>query len=305
MHPGSLFIRIVSPASLLLTVLTALAAAGATPDLKGSLPQGFEGGSWKPAGDYTYAPDNLYNYINGAADFFISYGFIQLAGREYRQGSEKKRTVTIDIYDMGTTLNAFGVFGSKRDAESAPLQIGAGAFGTAQYLFLYKDRYYVEIQAYPAESGDLLAGMAQKVAARLPGGHTPPAELNYLPAAGRVPGTEKYITGGILGHGFLDRGLVCNYLLEGAEVMAFLVFFPSASDAGRALESYKRYLESAGEAWQELKGLEERGFVSREPYHKTVIAARQAAFIAGVADLTHLEKGKDLLMSLLKNLPQR
>ena len=305
MHQNPLTMKSVVLATLLLTFLSAVTAAGTSFTLKDSLPQSFEGSAWKPAGDHAYAPENLYNYINGAADLFISYGFIELVGREYSQGSEKKRNVTIDIYDMGTTLNAFGVFRSKRDPESTTLKIGAGAFGTSKYLFWYKDRYYVEIQAYPVENRDVLIGMAQHVEGMLPGQNAPPSELNYLPAESRVPGTEMYITGGILGHGFLDRGLVCKYLVDGEEVMAFVVFFPSAGDAGKALESYKRYLEQSGETCQELHGVGEGGLVSREPYHKTVIVARQAAFIAGVADLSRPDRGKDLLKHLLENLPQR
>lgn len=295
----------IIPGALLLIALSARTAAAPAFNLKESLPQTFAGGAWQRAGEHAYTPENLYNYINGAADLFIAYGFIQLAGAEYRLASEKKSMVIIDIYDMGSSLNAFGVFRSKRDPQSKTLNIGAGAFATSQYVFLYKDRYYVEIQAYPAHEGDVLTAMAQTLAGILPGQNAPPSELSYLPARNRISGTELYITGGILGHGFLDRGLVCNYLLDGAEVMAFLVFFPSPGDAGRALESYKRYLEGAGEAWQELKGSGESGFVSREPYHKTVMAARKGAFIAGIADLPRPDRGKDLLKHLLENLPQR
>lgn len=296
--------RSVIPATLLLMLLSAAAAVDAPFNLKNSLPKSFAGNSWKQTDGHTYTRENLYNYIDGAADHFIAYGFIQLAGVEYRHASAEKGTVIIDVYDMGSTLSAFGIFRSKRDPESKTLQIGAGALASSNYIFLYKDRYYVEIQAYTGEEGDILRDMAQTLAGILPGQNTPPSELNYLPARDRVPGTELYITGGILGHGFLDRGLVCNYRLNGEEVMAFLVFFPSPGDAAKALESYKRYLEGAGEAWQELKGSGESGFMSREPYHKTVMAARKGAFIAGIADLSRGEKGMDLLMNLLKNVPR-
>ncbi|MBU0985670.1 MAG: hypothetical protein KKH68_00325, partial [Proteobacteria bacterium] len=66
---------------------------------------------WKLAEQpYRYIPPNLYEYINGAAEFFIAYGFTELAGANYAPVSGDKDTVTVDIYDMGNKLNAFGVF---------------------------------------------------------------------------------------------------------------------------------------------------------------------------------------------------
>ena len=281
------------------------AQLGAATDVRKMLPPQSAGSEWRLVGDnYSYLPDTLYNYINGAADLFISYGFVALAGGEYRRGSDKRENVTVDIYDMGSTLNAFGVFQSKRDPEVRSFTLGAGAFGTEKYVFFYKGRFYVEIQAYVLSSttSDVVMKMAQQVDRSIGEDSAPPSELRYLPDDNRVAGSEMYITGGILGHGFLDRGLLCDYTIGGETVKAFVVFFSSGDLAVKALDDYKSYLERSGEKWQAIDGLGEKGFTSREPYHKKILVAQQGAFVAGVADLSQPSKGEELLKRILGTL---
>ena len=268
------------------------------------LPQDSGVGGWQLSENHHYLPENLYNYINGAADLFVSYGFIKLVGAEYVSGPGKQENLVVDIYDMGSKLNAFGIFQSKRDPASKSLKIGAGAFGGKRYVFFYKDRFYVEIQSYlpNGKDGDIAVMMAQKVAGEIPGNCIPPFELNYLPDASRVAGSEVYITGGILGHAFLDKGLVSDYTIGDGVVKAFVAFFPSREHAVEALDQYKRYINAAGETWQLLNGFGERGFFSREPYQKTVLVAQMSHFVVGVANLSHAEKGKELLKRIMREI---
>lgn len=296
--------RILAGGTLCFIFLCGAQLKAAT-DVRKMLPPQSAGSEWRLVGDtYSYLPDTLYNYINGAADLFISYGFVSLAGGEYRRGSDQPGNVTVDIYDMGSTLNAFGVFQSKRDPEVRSLTLGAGAFGTEKYVFFYKGRFYVEIQAYVLSSttSDVVMKMAQQVDQRIGGDAAPPSELRYLPDDNRVAGSEMYITGGILGHGFLDRGLLCDYTIGGETVKAFVVFFSSGALAVKALDQYKSYLERSGEKWQVLNGLGENGFASQEPYHKHILVAQQGAFVAGVADLSQSSNGEELLKRILRTI---
>ena len=268
------------------------------------LPVSSDTGIWKLESKHSYTPDDLYNYINGAADLFISYGFVELAGAHYRYGTDGQETVVVDIYDMGKKLNAFGVFQSKRDPEVPVLDIGAGAIGNEKYIFFYKDRFYVEIQAFSPDGQKSSAAltMAREVAGRIPGDTSLPVELGYLPEADQVMGSVLYITGGILGHGFLDRGILCDYRVNGEVVKAFIAFFPSPEQAVKALNLYKDYLKKAGETWEARKGFGENSFTGQEPYHKTILVAQQGVFVAGVADLSSAQKGEALLRGILSKI---
>lgn len=260
---------------------------------------------WKPEGEpYRYVPENLYEYINGGADYFIAYGFIALTGANYSPVSGGMDSVTVDIYDMGDKLNAFGVFQPRRDSQAPSLNIGTGSFGSDDYVAFHKDRYYVEIQAYITGKKEkrVVKDMASTIVAHLPGDDSLPHELSYFPEKSRIAGSERYIRGGILGHAFLDRGMVCEYRIEGKKVTAFVAFLPSYRDAVMAVEHHRSFLEKSEKACLPLEGFGMHSFVSEEPFHKTIIVKQAGTFVAGVYDLTSVEAGKRLLTGILRNL---
>jgi hypothetical protein len=256
---------------------------------------------------YQYSAHNLYDYINGAADFFIGYGFVSLIGASYASEFATEDSITVDIYDLGEKLNAYGVFQARRNPELPSLEIGAASFGDDDYVCFYKDRYYVEI--YPLIEHDRREGqhlvMARKVEERIPGDSGPPGELSYFPEAGRNPGSEKYIKGGILGHAFYDRGLVSEYTIEAETVSAFVAFFSSKEEAGIAISKHQDYLHASKSTCAPLEGFGDRGFVSQEPYHKNILVVQEGAIIIGVYDLSAHEKGLDLLQGILKRAKHR
>ena len=259
---------------------------------------------WKMAdAPHYYGPQDLFEYINGAADFFIAYGFVSLEGAYYSSGTDADDSVSIDIYDMGGKLNAFGVFQSKRASDAPTLNIGAASFGGVGYLAFYKDRYFVEINAFIKtdkwKTQPLI--MAQQLAALLPGDASAPHELSYFPEPGQIKGSERYVKGGILGHAFLDRGIVCNYEIEGETVTVFLALFPSKGAAEGSFSQHEKFLQEYGPCVP-LAGLGERAIISQEPYHNHILIVRTGSCIIGVYDLSIPEKGKPILERLLERL---
>jgi hypothetical protein len=253
---------------------------------------------------YRYGPQDLYQYINGEAESFVAYGFVSLQGANYSLGSDNDGFITVDIYNMGERLNAFGVFQSKRGGEPSSVNIGAGSFGRDGYLAFYKNKYFVEILSFVKDeqwkTQDVV--IARKVAAKIKGDIGPPRELSYFPMAGKIEGSERYVKEGILGHAFLGRGLICDYKIEGDVVSAFVAFFPSGKDAGSAFASHQDFLRRSGGACSPLNGLGVRGFVSQEPYHKNILLAQKGSFVIGVYDLAAAQKGMALLADILKRI---
>jgi hypothetical protein len=286
------------------TCISPLAASGDESIFTTALPSP----EWRVEGrPYGFRPQNLYEYINGEAEFFIAFGFIELKGANFTCVSGGNDTVTIDIYNMGNKLNAFGVFQSKRGGQVSALNLGAASMGSDDYVAFYKDRFFVEIQAYitsEKEKGGLET-MAASIAAQLPGDNTPPSELFYLPEKNRITGSERYIKGGILGHAFLDRGMVGDYRIQGQKITAFVAIFPSSRDAVNAVKQHRSFLLKSGEKCMPFDGVGHHGFVSEEPYHQNIIETQTGAFVAGVYDLSTIEPGKTVLADIIKNIKQR
>ncbi len=165
---------------------------------------------WHPEGEVkVYGLDNLWEYIDGAAERFVMYGFQILRFREF---SKKELMMTVEIYDMGSPLNAFGIYTTERTAEGKRLSIGTEAVLGPSHGLLLKDRYYVKIIMLRGllddESGETLL---KSIEPHLKGKSGLPSELNILPTRERIIGSEKYVTQAYLGLSELKNVLFADY----------------------------------------------------------------------------------------------
>ena len=143
--------------------------------------------------------------------------------------------------------------------------------------------------------------IAQNVSDNLPGDTLPPSELSYFPEQGKVKGSERYIRGGILGHAFLDKGLICDYRIGDKNVSAFLAFFPSKKAAEASYSQHMAFLQESGES-SPLNGIGDRGLISQEPYHNTIIIVQKGSFEIGVYNLSTPQEGMQILESIVERL---
>lgn len=55
----------------------------------------------------TYTGSGLYGFMNGGSDLYLEYGFQKLTTRDIEYDGEE---YTVDIYEMATPLDAFGIY---------------------------------------------------------------------------------------------------------------------------------------------------------------------------------------------------
>jgi hypothetical protein len=165
---------------------------------------------WHPEGKVkVYGPDDLWEYINGAAERFVIYGFQILRFREF---SKEELMMTAEIYDMGSPLNAFGIYTTERPVEEKRLSIGTEAVIGPSHCLLLKDRYYIKVimlrGVLDDESG---VAVLKSIESHIKGKSGFPAELNILPTRGRVSGSERYVTEAYMGLSELKNVLFADY----------------------------------------------------------------------------------------------
>jgi hypothetical protein len=166
---------------------------------------------WTPASEVrTYGPENLWEYINGAAELFLSYDFQGLRSCDLSQGD---LVVTVDIYDMGLRLNGFGVYKTEKPRDGKTLSIGAeGIVSPPFQCLLLKDAYYVKVNTYEGEIDEANGkALLEAIAKSLPGVDDYPEELNKLPQEGKIPGSDGYARRGYLGLSELGRCVYAHY----------------------------------------------------------------------------------------------
>ena len=248
---------------------------------------------WTRTGEVlTFDADNLWEYINGAAELFLEYDVQTCRTADLSSGD---LTVTVDLYDMGTPLNAFGIFVRERPAAGAPLPDATEAVVSPPYqALLLKDAMYVKLNAIEGELSETAGReLLEALAATLPGQTAYPAQLELLPQNGKVAGSEGYKREGFLGLTELTHCLYAEYSDEGDETYQGFVMLPGPGS-------------SPASAWEALAGewdsIEHEGrtiLYTEVPYRGlagVVQTDRSLVGVAGAADQDELLKRLESLV---------
>ena len=195
--------------------------------------------------------NDLYRYIDGGAPAFENYDMVAMVHCRHQAGEVE---TTVDIYDMGESLNAFGVYSSERAPDQRFLGIGAEANATDVTLNFFQGQYYVKLSAFGETKGggSNMEPLAKTIAERIGGGKTMPAGLALLPREGLTPHSEKYVKRAPLGHGFLGPAYMGSY---GTSLLAFAEA-NNAAQAKEWTELLAKHFRDTGKAapWPGLPG---------------------------------------------------
>ncbi len=211
-------------------------------------------GGWTkadPPGIYT--PKTLSDYIDGGAELFLSYGFRGALSLKYQDAAGNE--ITIDIFDMGTSADAFGVFAHSR--ETIDDRVGQGCEYASGLLTFWKDRYYASILAYPetAEKRDLVLKLGRTIADAIKREGPLPPIISLLPAGNLLPETVHYFHHYIWLNSFLfvsnenvlnigddTPAALGKYRQSGTAFFLLLVRYPDAARAKAAAEQFRQKL---------------------------------------------------------------
>ena len=194
-----------------------------------------------------FVPENLYEHINGRAEFYLAYNMVSLTFANFEKTGEEKY-IHVSVYDMGTPTNAFGVFSAERWEGEPPLALGRDAYQSDSNCYVWKGQYYIQIIALD-ETGEL-SQIVLKIARGLTGSLFDPGSpvlgLEVLPHKDRIPHTERYFLADALGLDFLTDTYTAKYRKSGTEVTAFLSMRRTASEAGSIVQQYAQHARRYG-----------------------------------------------------------
>jgi hypothetical protein len=172
----------------------------------------------------SFFPDDLFEYIDGAAESYLSYDFRELAVADLeRTGTDA--TMTLEIYDMGTPVNAFGIFGAERYPDNAAVPVGELGYCEGEALNFLAGRFYVKMLAFGLGDGteSFLRDVGSKVAAKIEPAGGLPALVRAFPKDGLVARSERYIKKNFMGYEFLRDGYVASYKAGEKEIDGFFI----------------------------------------------------------------------------------
>lgn len=229
-----------------------------TDDLAALVPSLFQ--AWTVEEDQSFDRETIFSYIDGAGEVYRSYNIQRLFAR--RLTREGAPALIVDLFDMGSPADAFGVFSHDPTGDDA--RVGQGSAYQGGLLSFWKDRYFVSLYAEEEteETRAAVFGLAARVAAAIPGEGRPPDLVASLPAQGLDPRSVRYFHNhlvlnihyfvsqdNILRLGQKTEAVLGRYGDDGALGRILIVRYPDAGLAGEALDSFCRaYIPEGGEA---------------------------------------------------------
>jgi len=200
---------------------------------------------WSQSGEIqTFIPKALYEYINGAADFYLAYDFEELRVGEYQ--NEKKASVTIDVYRHKRPVDAFGIYSQERLPNANYLDVGVQGYYEKNVLNFLSGNCYVKINSFNtgADDQEILFAFAKKVSANLGEKGAVPPILTAFPREGKVTNSEKFISKKFLGYAFLHSAFIADYELPDK---TFKLFVIETRDPEECRNMIRKYLEQTGQ----------------------------------------------------------
>jgi hypothetical protein len=158
--------------------MIAVALLGAPP----TLPD--EAAGWKAAAPPDrYDARTIFQYIDGHGEVYLAYGMTACDARRYT-GPTGEGDVVVDVFEMASPADAFGVFTHSREGE--PVDLGQGASYGYGTLSFWKGRHFVSVSAEQesARAIEAVKALGRAVAARVAETGQPPALVSRLPRAG-------------------------------------------------------------------------------------------------------------------------
>jgi hypothetical protein len=243
-----------------------------------------------------YTPENLFQYMDGGADIFLVYGVQMLLHRDLRAG---KADIALDIFDMGSTDTAFGMYAAERVPDEPYINVGTEGYANHGSLYFYQDRYYVKLTAVGEGADPALAELGRRISSRIGANPGLPAILVSLPVENRLPHSEQYMPTAPLGHDFLGPAYVATYLLEGKQSKILVTQARDHADAQKRLQELEENFARTGQ-YKPAPEIAEGAIRGSNRYEGTVAALVTGRYLILLQQPT--DQGTELLKKVSRSL---
>ncbi len=241
---------------LVLGSMTSNAHAQTLADLQADLPT--RAGPWTTEGDDRFFDaETLFGYIDGGAEVYRAYNLKQCLSRRYTTGDGP--AIILDIFDMGRSEDAYGVFTHDLDGER--MAIGQDGRLRPGWLSFWKDRFFVSIymeEETPAAEKAVM-DLGRQVADKIADKGSRPELLSRLPSNGLQSDRIRYLHHPVVlnFHYYLSdenileiahdcEVVLAEYQFENQAALLLLVEYPTPEKANHSRANFlKHYIPDA------------------------------------------------------------
>jgi hypothetical protein len=183
-----------------------------------------------------YLPDNLWDYLNGAATSYLDYGFVNLHVAEYKKG---KNIIKLEIYRHSDNNMAFGIYSTERSPSFKYVNLGSQGYIAAGAINFFKGSFYVKIRTFSKNERILKSAesLAHEVDDLIQGSTKMPSALSLFPSTGKKVNQETYINESVLGHKFLNKAFKADYE-SGNETFSIYILESTPKETQKSVDAY-------------------------------------------------------------------
>jgi hypothetical protein len=184
-----------------------------------------------------FTPENLWDFIDGAADTYLALGFVDLHVAEYKKG---KDVIKLEIYRHSDHTMAFGIYASERSPSYNFMNLGSQGYFVDGAINFFKGSYYVKIRTYSGKPKILSSeqSLAQIVEGMLPGATDMPAMISKFPGEGKKSNEETFINESVLGHQFIKKAFKAAYQTGNDNFSIFIIKSGSPEETIKTAKAY-------------------------------------------------------------------
>lgn len=223
-----------------------------------SLPTEVAGWKWDGK-DTKYNSRTLFGYMDGAAELYLAYGFQNLTVHRFEKSNQP--AVTLELYEMASSEDAYGVFSFERQDEA--IGIGQGSEFGGGLLRFWKGKYFVSIYAdgEGAEVESAILKMGRDSANSIPEMGPEPKLVGFIPGKdlGLADNSLRYLKShvllnqrffiahqNILNLNRKTEAVLAQYIRDKQKTQLLLIRYPNLKEAGDAYQSFMNaYLPDA------------------------------------------------------------
>jgi hypothetical protein len=262
-------------------------------------------GEWARAAQIQmYNPGDLWEYIDGAAEQFLTYGFQDLATTKYT--SDQTRTVAVaEVYRMEDARGAFGIYRQEVSPKARPVALGVEGRASSNTIRFWLAEFYVKLTLPPGGGRQReLEVLGAAIAKGLGAPGTMPDEVRWFPPAGQVPDSVKYIPADALGQASFTHAFEAKYEGPGEGSSALIVPFESDAAAAAALTRYETFLARAkGKAKVAAPG--DGGFSATDSFQGLILAVRAGSRLVISLGAADDRAAGSIVAEIIKRLPAK
>jgi hypothetical protein len=253
----------------------------------------------------TYTEKDLYKYINGEAELYYPYGFKALATTVYVRSDNPEKGIVADIYEMGSPIDAFGIYSRYRDPDEELIPIGTEGFVNESQLLFAKNRYFVRLSPSGTVTMEksIFLNCAQSIAKGIPNDSSTQKVLDAIRIPEMIPKTEAYIAQGVLGYAFFNKGLTADAQLDGNTIRVIVILEDSPQSSERAFNEYKAYLEKSRAEFSVTIDNNVATILARDPLYKGLLLVRSGKFLLGAAKLANPTNALPVIKKIQSRIP--